>query len=327
MILTKLLDNTRNTETRAGVVPVPATDRTGPVSLPYNTRKTPTLRSNRAFASLANLAARRVACSLLFITSALFAQPAADVHRDIVFANASGVDLKLDLYLPQDKATPRPLVVWVHGGGWRNGSKEQTPARFLLDRGYAVASINYRLSDVAKFPAQIDDCRAALEYLRTHAAEYKIRANRIGVWGASAGGHLVALLGVMDRVQAVVDFYGPTDLLKMSAFPSNIKHDAPQSPESLLIGGPIQENVEKVNAANPIRFIGRRTAPFLIVHGNKDMTVPLNQSELMHAALQKAGIESTFKVLDGAGHGGPQFNTPEVRDMVVEFLDRHLKGK
>jgi dipeptidyl aminopeptidase/acylaminoacyl peptidase len=129
----------------------------------------------------------------------------------------------------------------------------------------------------------------------------------------------------MDRVQAVVDFFGPTDLLRMSAFPGKMDHDAPDSPESQLIGGPIQQNKEKTQKANPIRYITNQTAPFLIVHGDKDPLVPMNQSELLHAALQKAGIESTLRILEGAGHGGPQFQSQEVRDMVERFFERHLK--
>lgn len=251
--------------------------------------------------------------------------PDADVHRDLVYGQGSGQDLKLDLYLPKGARGPLPLVVWVHGGAWRQGSKSQTPALWLLPKGYAVASIAYRLSGVATFPAQIDDCRAALQWLRAHAAHYGLHANRIGVWGSSAGGHLVALLGTMDRVQAVVDFFGPTDLLRMSAFPGKMDHDAPDSPESQLIGGPIQQNKEKTQKANPIRYITNQTAPFLIVHGDKDPLVPMNQSELLHAALQKAGIESTLRILEGAGHGGPQFQSQEVREMVERFFERHLK--
>lgn len=268
---------------------------------------------------------------LAMITMTVAAQPPnadppdAQVHRDLVYGQGSGQDLKLDLYLPKNAQGPLPLIVWVHGGGWRQGSKSQSQALWLLPKGYAVASVGYRLSGVATFPAQIDDCRAAVAWLRANASQYGLNANRIGAWGPSAGGHLVALLGVMDNVQAVVDFYGPTDLLKMSAFPSKIDHDSPQSPESLLIGGPIQENKEKTQKANPIRYISKQTAPFLIVHGDKDMTVPLNQSELLHAALQKAGIESRFKTLEGAGHGGPQFSSPEVRDMIEKFFHRHLK--
>lgn len=263
---------------------------------------------------------------LVVMSFRLAAQPPdVAVHRDLVYGQGSGQDLKLDLYLPQETTRPAPLVLWVHGGGWRQGSKAQPPARWLLSKGYALASIDYRLSSVATFPAQIDDCRAALAWLRSHASRYGLNANRVGAWGASAGGHLVALLGTMDNVQAVVDFFGPTDLLKMSAFPSRIDHDAPNSPESLLIGGPIQQNRERTEKANPLRYISSRTAPFLIVHGSNDPLVPPNQSEILHAALQKAGLESTFKILPGAGHGGPPFDSPEVREMVEKFFERHLK--
>lgn len=266
---------------------------------------------------------------LLFLFSTM-AAGAGEVHKGLAYGNASGMDLMLDLYLPDAAAKPAPLVVWVHGGGWRNGSRENTPARWLLEHGYAVASISYRLSGVATFPAQIEDCQNAVRWLRANAAKYNLNPKAVAAWGSSAGGHLVALLGVMTgdaQVQAVVDYYGPTDLLQMSKFPSNIPHDAPNSPESLLIGGPIQENKEKTDKANPIRYVSARSAPFLIVHGAADRTVPPNQSELLLAALEKAKVPVKMQVIPGAGHGGPQFQTPEMRAMVLEFLNRNLKAQ
>ena len=162
--------------------------------------------------------------SSLLTLAALAALPAL-AQRDLVYARAGAKDLLLDLYLPEGAPRPLPLVVWIHGGGWRNGAKEQTPARRLVERGYAVASINYRLSGEAIFPAQIHDCKAAVRWLRANAAKYGLDAGRVAAWGSSAGGHLVALLGtsggIMElegglgnadqssRVQAVVDFFGP----------------------------------------------------------------------------------------------------------------------
>lgn len=194
-------------------------------------------------------------------------------------------------------------------------------ARLLLDEGYAVASVNYRLSDEATFPAQLHDCRAAVRWLRMHAEEHNLDASRVGVWGASAGGHLAAMLGTADGflregdysaggfsagVRAVCDWFGPTDFLRMNDAPGAMDHDAPDSPESRLVGGPIREHADRVAAANPAAYVTGDSAPFLIVHGAEDDLVPRSQSELLHAALVAARVESELIVLDGAGHGfGP----------------------
>jgi acetyl esterase/lipase len=248
---------------------------------------------------------------------------------------------KLDLYLPRDGQN-WPLVVWIHGGAWQGGSKERPPALPLLRQGYAVASINYRLSQHAAFPAQLEDCKAAIRWLRAHAGEYGYDAERIGVWGASAGGHLVALLGTtsdvktfdvgenLDQssaVQAVVDFFGPTDFLQMNkqaGEESRLDHDAPNSPESRLIGGPVLDNPDKAQRANPIAYISASDPPFLIMHGDEDHTVPIGQSELLDAALQKADVSSTFRRVPGAGHG---FGGPEIARTVRTFFDRQLKDQ
>ena len=172
--------------------------------------------------------------TLAVCTFAALAMNAAE-HRDLVYAKTPQRELALDLYIP-DGATKPPLIVWVHGGAWRAGSKAKPPALWMLERGYAVASISYRLSQQAVFPAQIHDCKAAIRWLRAHASKYGYDAERIGAWGASAGGHLVALLGTSSgvkelegdlgyndqssRVQAVVDYFGPTDVTAMSKFPA-----------------------------------------------------------------------------------------------------------
>ncbi|MBM4024820.1 MAG: alpha/beta hydrolase [Planctomycetes bacterium] len=264
------------------------------------------------------------------------------VLRDLEYVPGGHERQKLDLYLPKeaDPTGERPLIVWIHGGAWRAGSKEGCPARRFVGNGYAVASINYRLSQHAIFPAQIEDCKAAIRWLRVHASEYGYDPNRIGVWGASAGGHLVALLGtsgdvkefdvgpnagVSSRVQAVCDFFGPTDFTKMSSFWTTMQHDAPDSPESRLIGGPIQENKDKCRRANPITYVTKDDPPFLIVHGDKDPLVPHHQSEILYEALKKAGVDTTFYTVQGGGHGG--FKDPQVDVLVTQFFDKHLRDR
>ncbi len=266
--------------------------------------------------------------------------PNVKALHDLEYGKESAAQ-KLDLYLPEKADAPFPLIVWIHGGAWLGGDKSQCPALRATQNGYAVASLNYRLSQEAIFPAQIEDCKGAVRFLRAHANEYNLDKKRFGAWGSSAGGHLVALLGTSgdvkdlegkvggneqfsSRVQAVCDFFGPTDFMKMGDFPSNIKHNAPDSPGSKLIGGPILENKDKVVRANPITYLTKDDPPFLIMHGDKDMTVPLNQSELLRDALQNAKMEVQFQVIEGAGHG---FGGPQIMQTVQAFFDKHLKAE
>jgi acetyl esterase/lipase len=210
-----------------------------------------------------------------------------------------------------------------------------------LAQGYAVAAINYRLSQHAIFPAQIQDCKAAVRWLRAHAKEYRLDPDRFAAWGPSAGGHLAAMVGTTgdsmefdvgpnldqpSHVQAVVDYFGPSDFLQMDAhrLSTGMTHDPADSPESELIGGPIQENKEKTAKANPITFVTAGDPPFLICHGDQDPLVPHHQSVLLEAALKKAGVPVTFYTVKGAGHGG--FKDPKVPEKTRDFLAAHLQG-
>jgi acetyl esterase/lipase len=240
---------------------------------------------------------------------------------------------KLDLYLPEKAEGPLPLIVWIHGGGWQGGSKNGCPVLFLTTKGYAVASINYRLSQHAQFPAQIEDCKTAIRWLRANAKKYNLDSDHVGVAGGSAGGHLVALLGTTggvkelegkgghsdqsSRVQAVVDLFGPADLTKMGG--------KPDSAVAKLLGGPVQENKEKAAKASPVTYVSKESAPFLILHGDKDPTVPYSQSEMLEEALKKAGVEVTLVNVKGAGHGGKEFQTEENRKRIADFFEKHLK--
>jgi acetyl esterase/lipase len=259
------------------------------------------------------------------------------VQRDLEYVANGHERHRLDLYLPKKVTKPMPLIVWIHGGGWRNGSKEPCPAVRFVNKGYAVASVNYRLSQHAVFPAQIEDCKAAVRWLRANAKKYNLDPDRFGAWGSSAGGHLVALLGTSgdvkemegkggnedqsSRVQAVVDWFGPTDFTQMGGW-----HDGAKSPEAQLLGGPVQQNKDKAAKANPITYVSKDDPPFLILHGTKDMTVPLRQSEMLSDALKKAGVEVIFELIEGAGHGGKEFYTPQRMQMLEAFFTRHLKG-
>jgi acetyl esterase/lipase len=260
-------------------------------------------------------------------------------YRDLAYVTNGHLQQKLDLFVPGGEALP--LIIWVHGGAFRAGSKENGVPLEYKDQGYAVASLNYRLSQDAIFPAQIEDCKAAVRFLRANAKRFRLDPDRFAAWGSSAGGHLVAMLGttgdakqfnvgenlnVSSRVQAVVDYFGPTDFLQMDAhrLPGGQVHNGPASPESLLIGGAIQDHKDLASKANPITYITKTTPPFLICHGDRDPLVPHHQSELLEAALKQAGVPVTFYTVEGAGHG--RFNDPKVPDLTKQFLARQLKA-
>lgn len=261
------------------------------------------------------------------------------VARDVVYRTIDGKNLTLDLYVQQTvkEGDKFPAVVWIHGGAWREGSKDRCPAIPLVNQGFVVVSINYRLSQEAIFPAQIHDCKAAIRWLRANAGRYSIDPDRIGVWGASAGGHLAALLGTSggvkeleggpdnlgysSRVQAVCDYFGPTDFLRMNDEPGAMDHNAPDSPESALVGGPIQKNPEKVALANPMTYASADDPPFLILHGDQDRTVLPSQSVLLHNALKRVGVNVRLGVVTGQGHGF----TPSVDRKAFEFFQQTLR--
>ncbi len=258
-----------------------------------------------------------------------------EVLSNIAYAVQSEAQ-KLDLIRDKTRSPgPSPLVVFIHGGGWKSGDKRPFPALFekLVEAGFVCASINYRLSGEAKFPTQAVDCKTAIRYLRAKSGEFGIDPERIGVWGSSAGGHLSAFLGATgdletfkkggdhisqsDRVQAVCDFFGPTDFLKMKGYLSRIDHMGEDSPESELLGGSVEKNPEAAKSASPLTYLDAGDPPFLIMHGDKDELVPISQSELLFEALKAKGVTSRFVVVTNGGHG---FRGPEIEREVVDFF-------
>ena len=266
------------------------------------------------------------------------------VRTDVAYVDDAHPRQKLDLYVPKHPPGQKlPVLLWVHGGAWLGGSKDHAPLEFL-PHGYAVVSVGYRLSHHAVFPAQIQDCQAAVRWVRAHAAGLDLDPDRIAAWGASAGGHLVALLGtaadeksfaigphaaVSARVTCVVDYFGPTDLARMEEQDSpefgTMDHLAPDCPESKLLGGPILENKAKADKASPIFYVTKDDSPMLLVHGDRDPLVPHRQSVTFAEALRKAGVPVTLHTAPGAGHGNG-FG-PREHKAVEEFLARHLKDR
>ena len=259
--------------------------------------------------------------------------------KDITYCITSSVELKMDLYYPDEVETLLPVIVYVHGGGWTGGDKASGAGfRFLpvlRERGYLTISVNYRLSPKHKFPAHIEDVKCAIRHLRAEAETYHLDPNRIGAIGGSAGGHLVALLGVTDesagmegsggyleyssRVQAVVDLFGPID-----------------PAESCTVGWARQvfgANCEDeiISLSSPLAYVSSDDPPFLILHGDLDELVLLEQSQTFYDRLTAAGVPATLQVIKNAGHGLSNSGDPidpsveALLQLAGDFFDQYLK--
>ena len=274
-------------------------------------------------------------------------KPAAELShlKDIDYVGKGNPRQKLDLLLPKDAAKKkRPLVVFIHGGGWLAGRKEDGMdiARLLASTGdYAAATINYRLSQEAIWPAQIHDCKAAIRFLRANADEYGIDPENIGVMGFSAGGQLVSVLGtgndepllegtlgkfakVSSRVQCVVNFFGPTDFLTYYGSDTTMARLSRADMISQFLGKTEEIIRENARQASAVTWVSKDDAPFFTAHGTKDTLVPISQAEKIHAALGTAKVESHLIVMEGAGHG---FANAELNRRIRTFLDKHLRGQ
>ncbi len=259
---------------------------------------------------------------------------------DLVFGKGGDTDLKLDLAMPADGDGPFPTVVCVHGGGWVGGDRKQMGQTIhaLARRGYVAVSPDYRLAPHDRFPAQVEDCKAAVRWLRANAAAYKIDADHIGAVGFASGGHLACLLGMTDkddgmegsggnadqssRVQAVVSFFGPTDLtwrdwnLDVTA-----KNLIP------LIGGTIADKPEEYRKASPLTYAGKNAAPLLMFHGDRDKIVPLEQSQKLADRITAAGGVARVFVVEGEGHGFQKDALVRCVTQMMGFFDAQLKPK
>jgi acetyl esterase/lipase len=262
--------------------------------------------------------------------------------RNLEFTRAPHGPLFLDLYLPARASGRMPLIVWIHGGGWHTSPTardDYIPAR-VVGRGYALASIDYRDSKVAKFPAQVQDCKAAVRWLRAHASQYGLDPKRFGAWGISAGGHLAAFLGlsggekeyegdgsnpkVSSRVQAACDFCGPTDLFQLEAPETTNALPALRQMTEDILGGKPETRRELAAKLNPASHVDSADPPMLILHGDADPLIAFKQSELLYQALKAAGVEVTLGVAKGGGH---LFVGPEIDQAVDDFFDKHLKDQ
>lgn len=267
------------------------------------------------------------------------------LHEGIEFAAPAGESLLLDLRIP-DGPGPHPVIVYLHSGAWIMGDRTGGPARRQATRGYAVASIEYRLAPKHIWPAQVEDVKAAVRWLRANAARYQLDPHRVGLFGTSAGAHIGAVAATSrgidwlegltlgnpqfsSDVQAVVDLYGPTDLLRMQAdkLPCiPLDGNASWMPMSQLMGCPIQQCQEWTRTASPMSYVTPDDPPFLIMHGMRDCLVSYKQSTALHDKLQEHGVPSTLVLIPEGEHGGEAFDAPEYKAMIDTFLDEKLRG-
>lgn len=271
------------------------------------------------------------------------------LEKNIAYIEGGDEAQMLDIYVPETPSDkPLPLIVHIHGGGWRAGNKFPCPVSAMVFEGYAVASVEYRFSQKAIFPAQLQDCQAAIRWLRAHAMQYNFDPEHLGAIGGSAGGHLSALVGTSggkkafpaigghldqsDRVQAVIDIYGPADfstVVQQAAEDKNVKNifafNTPSDPYSSLIGTRLDDK-PKADAVSSVHYVSQDSPPFLILHGTHDTLVPYAQSVQLEAALKAQGVPVWFQSLPGAGHGGPAFSKPAIIQLMQAFFDKHLKG-
>ena len=274
--------------------------------------------------------------------------PGVEYLPEVEIGTGGGRALHAVIARPQKPPkSPMPAVLWIHGGGWSGGNHKGNRAASLAAQGYFTASIEYRLSGEAKWPAQIEDCKLGVRWLRANASKYNVNPDRIGVWGSSAGGHLVACLGTMDdkrfegsggypgvssRVQAVVDFCGPADFTRGSGGIQGATDRDASAPLGLF-GAPYREKPDLWKDGSPIVYAKSGLPPFLIVHGDHDATVPHNQSARFAEALKKCGVPVDLLTVKGGGHGmsalpGQPPAEPDqktIQETVLAFFDKHLK--
>ncbi|WP_307585048.1 alpha/beta hydrolase [Paenibacillus wynnii] len=258
---------------------------------------------------------------------------------DVVYAEYGGVERRLQIIIPNRAGYKFPLVVFVQGSAWRKQDLYAAIPNLshIASKGYVIASVEIRDTDISRFPAAVEDVKCAIRFMRKHAIEYGIDPNRVAVWGDSSGGHLSLMTGLTigeydnglyseqtDEVSAVIDYYGISDLLTLGKYNDVLDHDAADSPEGLFIGGKVKEYLELAKKASPLhQDLDKALPPFLIVHGDNDQVVHINQSIEMYKALKQHGQRVFFYKVVGADHGPGLWN-PQVLDITEKFLSANL---
>lgn len=264
--------------------------------------------------------------------------------QNIPYANDTLKKHLLDIYLPKDVKPNTPVVIWVHGGAWMLNDKYAdmgymtNTIKSILEKGYVLASIDYRHSTTAIFPAQIQDCNLALEFLHNNAAKYNIDKNKFILFGFSAGGHLASLLALSNnnnvtgfypqkkktnfKIKGVIDFYGPSDFLSMTAMGDP---EMTGDPISTLLGSSPLKRPDLSKIASPVNYVDKDDPPFIIVHGEKDESVPYQQSVLLQSYLNLANVKNELIIVKGAPHYGEMFDIEEIRNRLLNFLSESTK--
>ncbi len=254
----------------------------------------------------------------------------------IPYAVVGGQELMLDLYLPADVDSP-PLLVYVHGGAWRFGSRDSVSPIDLVDRGYAIASVSFRLTTVAPLPAQVHDIKGAVRFLRANADRFGFDGDRIGITGVSSGGHLAALVGltngskehegdvggnsgVSSDIKAIVSNFGASNLTTILAQSTPRGIEIREPALDLLLGGAVADRMELARFGSPVFYVDASDPPLLLLHGDQDPQMPINQSHELHGVAKQAGLTVAFEVVHGSGHGGDAFFDEARTDLVAEFL-------
>ncbi|EPP4079578.1 alpha/beta hydrolase fold domain-containing protein [Vibrio cholerae] len=281
-------------------------------------------------------------CISLLGMSNTYANDNYMVTKDITFKTVDGRVLKLDLYKPKaERIQPYPLLIWVHGGAWKRGSKDDVPIKnplllsSVLQQGYALAAVNYRLSGEATFPAPVQDINDAVNFLYDNALQFHIKADKVIMMGRSAGGHLAGLMGTTNthsnltfyakpkyQVKAVVSFFGPTDLLALTN--KGGKETSKQSSVSRFLGDTPSAIPQIAKQASSTSYVNERTPPFIQLHGTVDKQVPLEQSQLLKAKLDEYGINNQLWIEQNVGHSDPIFDTEKYVPKVITFIKEHL---
>jgi acetyl esterase/lipase len=261
--------------------------------------------------------------------------------KDVVYAKVDGKSLAVDIYVPQSKTKrPPPLLVWVHGGAWYLYDKKQYP-KALVEAGFAVASLDFRQSTEARFPAQIHDIKAGIRFLRSKARDYGYRVDRVAIGGSSSGGHLAAMVGVSNddpqlegtlgeylstssKVDAIVDYFGASNLTTILAQSTPYGLSVRQPALDKLLGAQPESVPELAKLASPVLHVDRNDPPLLLLHGDQDPQMPINQSHELQGAYEKLGLDAKLIVVHGAAHAGPIFYEGEQLKAAVEFLRRTI---
>lgn len=278
-----------------------------------------------------------VGCLIAFVSiDAVRSEERMNIVRDVVYAKEGSKSLGLDIYTPSSEAR-NGLIVWIHGGAWRSGSKKSVPILGLVKKGWTLASVDYRLSGEARFPAQMHDIKAAIRFLRTNRSRYGLRADRVFIVGASAGGHLAALAGVTNdhsvlegtvggnkaassSIQGIISLYGASNLTTIlnQSTPHGLSVRVPAL--DAFIGGQPDDLVDEARLASPVFHVDVNDPPLLMIHGDQDPQMPINQSIELLGKYEAVGLDCTFVPLHGAKHGGDAFYDSKRIDLMHQFL-------